>query len=108
MGRPSTRPIRPARGPTAGCSFLAYAASIEETFELLQQTWCNDPLQPEPGGHDPIIGQNPDDKAPPHFTLAVSPGVSVTLDVEGEWVVATGGGYFFSPSLSAIAEPLSA
>ena len=82
---------------------MAYTASIEETFELLQQTWCNDPLQPEPGGHDPIIGQNPDDPQRRRtFTLSAAPGVSATLAVDGEWVLPTGGGYFFSPALSAL------
>jgi len=111
-GVPYGPPFDPGEPASAeadrGLLFLAYTASIEETFELLQQTWCNDPLQPEPGGHDPIIGQNPDDpQRRRSFTLSVAPGVSVTLTVEGEWVVATGGGYFFSPALSAIVEHLA-
>jgi Dyp-type peroxidase family len=86
-----------------GLLFLAYTASIEETFELLQQTWCNDTLQPRPGGHDPIIGQNPVDPARRRtFTLSLRPGVSAEIPVEGEWVIPTGGAYLFAPSISAL------
>lgn len=102
-------PADPAGAATdRGLLFLAYTADIQETFETLQDTWCNNPIQPEPGGHDPIIGQNPNEPQRRRtFTISLGPGVSISIDVEGEWVIPTGGGYFFSPSLSALTEHLA-
>ena len=37
--------------------FVCYGASIEDQFEFLTRRWANSPIQPNFGGHDPIIGQ---------------------------------------------------
>lgn len=44
-------------GVDRGLSFLAYHASLVQSFETLTKNWANRPLTPNPKGHDPIIGQ---------------------------------------------------
>ena len=44
-----------------GLMFLCYVGSIEDQFEFLQRRWANSDVQPNFGGHDPIIGQNGSD-----------------------------------------------
>jgi Dyp-type peroxidase family len=96
-------------GIDRGLLFLAYTASIESTFELLQASWANRNDQPEVGGHDLIIGQNPQPAAQRRrtITFASENGALVALEVSGEWVIPTGGGYFFAPSISAIRDVLT-
>src|SRR5262249_48479631 len=40
-----------------GLMFVCYGATIEDQFEFLTRRWANSALQPNLGGHDPIIGQ---------------------------------------------------
>ena len=40
-----------------GLMFLCYGATIEDQFEFLTRRWSNSPIQPNVGGHDPMIGQ---------------------------------------------------
>ncbi len=49
--------LRRDDGVDRGLVFAAHMASIVDQFEFLPQNWTNDPLQPEGGGHDPLIGQ---------------------------------------------------
>ncbi|KAJ7484509.1 Dyp peroxidase [Mycena latifolia] len=64
-----------------GLAFVAYQSNIENGFQFLQHSWASNPNFVEPGvGFDPII----------------------------DFVVSRGGEYFFSPSLSAIRNTLSA
>jgi hypothetical protein len=83
-------------------------ASIVDQFEFLPQNWTNDPLQPEGGGHDPLIGQE-DAGARRRFVEVprASDGTSVRIRIDREVVVPTGGGYFFAPSTAALAGVLS-
>jgi Dyp-type peroxidase family len=97
-----------------GLLFLAYQTSIEQQFEFVQKTWVNNPDFKDTAensalksGHDLIIGQNgaaPDRKRT--FVLNVAgPGGTVeakTVETTEEWVIPTGGGYFFAPSISAL------
>ncbi len=87
-------------GVARGLYFVCLQASIARGFEFIQQTWLSSPgfhgLHGEP---DPIMG-NSDGDCP--FTIPASP---VRLRLQRVPIVVTvrGGGYFFLPSLKAIA-----
>jgi hypothetical protein len=88
--------------------FLCYGATIEDQFEFIQRRWSNSPVQPNLGGFDPVIGQNGRQGSRSRtidFPTASGP---VRLRFGQEWVIPTGGGYFFSPPISAIAGVLGA
>jgi Dyp-type peroxidase family len=91
-----------------GLLFLAYQTDIARQFEFVTSCWVNNPDFKEIGaGHDPIIGQNnlsPDRKR--HFKVNIS-GAERTLETKADWVIPTGGGYFFAPSIKALNETLS-
>ncbi|MEW6297010.1 MAG: Dyp-type peroxidase [Thermodesulfobacteriota bacterium] len=95
-------------GEDRGLLFLAYQTSIERQFEWV--TWnCNDPDFKERGaGYDLIIGQNnrPGEDRRRSFAItwqgADKALRSAVLSTKAEWVVPTGGGYFFAPSLEAL------
>jgi deferrochelatase/peroxidase EfeB len=92
-------------GVERGLHFLCYQTSIEEQFEKIQLDWANNSLAPLVGGHDLIIGQDRDRRRT--FDLLTPDGSSQqTLTAPRQWVVPTGGGYFFTPSISAIRDVL--
>ena len=45
--------------------FVAYVGSIEDQFEFVTRRWANSAVQPNVGGHDPIIGQRDERRQPP-------------------------------------------
>jgi Dyp-type peroxidase family len=97
-----------ARGQR-GLLFLSVQTSIEEQFEFLQTRWMNDPTRPKmPGGHDILIGQNgqPQEKGVRRCTLFGSGLQTGVVETDAKWVIPTGGGYFFLPSVSALREVL--
>ena len=115
-------------GVDRGLHFLCYQTSITNQFEFIVKNWVNNPDFKEPegkganpgpnqpekqgGGHDPIIGQNGrDGKRVRHFNVTFVEGGKVqtrrisTADGAGngiEWVIPTGGGYFFAPSIDTL------
>jgi Dyp-type peroxidase family len=88
-------------GLDRGLHFLCYQTSIEQQFELLQTDWANTTLNPKPGGHDLIIGQSESGGART-FELSTANNAVDTITAPRLFVVPTGGGYFFSPSISAL------
>jgi deferrochelatase/peroxidase EfeB len=90
-----------------GLMFLSYMGSIEDQFEFLQRRWANSPVQPNFGGHDPIIGQNGTSSGRVRELDFPTPTGSVKIKYKEEWVIPTGGGYFFSPTISAIMNVLA-
>jgi Dyp-type peroxidase family len=93
-----------------GLLFMSYQGSIQDQFEFVVKTWVNRSNAPHdslpPTGHDPVIGQSGDprfvrlphdpDPAADEFSLPDQP-----------WVVMTGGGYFFTPPISALSGALA-
>ena len=88
--------------------FLCYGATIEDQFEFLTRRWVNSPIQPNHGGHDPILGQADRRGNRTRFVDFPTPGGSRRIRLKDEWVTPTGGGYFFSPPIHAIVGVLGA
>jgi Dyp-type peroxidase family len=95
-------------GVDRGLVFAAHMASIVDQFEFLPQNWINDPLQPEGGGHDPLVGQEDAGGRRRWIEVPRASGPPVRLRLDREVVVPTGGGYFFAPSIPAMARALAA
>jgi deferrochelatase/peroxidase EfeB len=86
-----------------GLMFICYGSTIEDQFELLTRRWVNSPIQPNFGGHDPIIGQRDEHGARARFIDFPTPSGPRRIRLKDEWVIPTGGGYFFAPPINAIA-----
>ncbi len=98
---------RVAEAQDRGILFLSIQASIEDQFEFLHR-WINNPARPRgPGGHDMVAGQN----------AASADGVrrcqlfgtdlkTQQVSATQPFVIATGGGYFFLPSLGLLEDLL--
>jgi deferrochelatase/peroxidase EfeB len=86
-------------GVERGLYFICLQASIARGFEFIQQSWLANPgflgLHREP---DPIIGGS----GTRHLTIPAEP-VRLRLTDVPTVVTHVGGGYFFVPSLSALA-----
>ncbi len=115
-GIPFGDPLLDRLHPTAaelkaerGLLFISYQTSIENQFEFLTQDWSNSEVNPFGGGHDAIVGQNQEqgNDRTRKFELMGTDGSMETIDIPIEWVIPTGGGYFFSPSISALKQVLS-
>jgi Dyp-type peroxidase family len=92
-----------------GLMFLCYQSSIANQFRFLTQRWVNQPGLPHGDhGHDPILGQSGRDSERKRWLVVVGTnGEQRTLELPHDFVTATGGGYFFAPSLRAIRDVLA-
>jgi Dyp-type peroxidase family len=117
FGDPYYPPPDPANDPDTGnrgLLFACYQTSIEDQFEFVTQTWVNNPEfknRSENGqlqsGHDLIIGQTNDKGTRTRRCVLRIPQAgggtnTVTVTTNEEWVIPTGGGYFFAPSIDAL------
>ncbi len=85
-----------------GLLFLAYQTSITRQFEFVSQQWVNNPeFSDDHAGHDGILGQNGDGDRVRSVSLQ-SPSGQKSVPLPKDWVMATGGGYFFTPSMSGL------
>jgi Dyp-type peroxidase family len=85
-----------------GLLFLAYQTSIEGQFEFVTQNWVNNPdFRAAKAGFDLVIGQN-SAAGENRVRRAQINGRDVDTKGFGEWVIPTGGEYFFAPSLAAL------
>ncbi len=92
----------PAGKTDRGLLFLSFQTSIGNQFEFLQNVWANDVGKPTPqvtpnSGQDLIIGQTANRA---RFLQLGHDGPSVHTNLD--WVLPTGGGYFFAPSRTAL------
>jgi len=91
-----------------GLMFLCYGSTIEDQFELITRRWVNSALQPNFAGHDPVIGQRDSRGVRRRFIDVPTPAGTRRISIEDEWVIPTGGGYFFAPPIDAISDVLGA
>jgi len=92
-----------------GVLFLSIQASIENQFEFLQSRWMNDPSRPKmPGGNDMIVGQNAAAEHDVRQCTIFGGGLQqAQVSAANQWVIPTGGGYFFVPSISALRDVIA-
>ncbi|KAJ7255242.1 fungal peroxidase [Mycena rebaudengoi] len=88
-----------------GLAFVCYQSNIGQGFEFLQKVWANSNFFAHGTGADPIIGAQGGAARSITGLDPTDPNKSITLTTD--FVVSRGGEYFFSPSLSAIANTLS-
>ncbi|KAF7335654.1 DyP-type peroxidase [Mycena venus] len=89
-----------------GLAFVAYQSNITAGFQFLQHSWANNQKFVHSGvGFDPIIGANAGAQRPVNGLDPTNTTRNFTLTID--FVVSRGGEYFFSPSISAIANTLS-
>ena len=90
-----------------GLLFLCYQTSIRDQFEQLTIDWVNSTVNPELGneeGFDMLLGQNGTSGSNRERSCVFQStgGEQASVSTLSEWIVPTGGGYFFCPSIDAI------
>ncbi|MBR0848362.1 Dyp-type peroxidase [Bradyrhizobium diazoefficiens] len=101
-------------GRERGLIFVSYQASIERQFEFLMQNWVNGDDLPHVGsGRDAVLGRHRPQEGAPASSIEIvdGEGKSHRLVQMQDFIVARGGGYFFSPSITGLeqltAEPVA-
>jgi Dyp-type peroxidase family len=106
-GIPYGTQISDAANTDRGLLFMCYQKDISLQFEYIQRKFSNNPRFPRPDqgilhGHDPIIGL-PKGVAGKGFANIFLPHKkNVLMQGLNQWVITTGGEYFFSPSISSL------
>lgn len=109
-------PGAPADGVDRGLLFLSYQTDIQNQFMFLANRWANAANRPVasvapalPGvvvgdGFDMVIGSNPDGERERFFVCydGTTAARTETGAAQPDWVFATGGGFYFSPAISAV------
>jgi Dyp-type peroxidase family len=93
-----------------GLLFQCVQASIEDQFEFLMARWMGDPTRPKmPGGHDLLVGQNTaEDENRMRKCVLFGTGLQqAEIGTAAQWIIPTGGGYFFLPSIPALKDVLA-
>ena len=85
-----------------GLLFLSYQTSIVEQFKFIQNSWANATARPVADGLDPIIGQDGTAQDRRWLRFFSPSRWQRTCPFDGRWVIATGGEYFFAPSLRGL------
>jgi Dyp-type peroxidase family len=114
-GIPYGEPLADPAGPDPqngdrGLLFVSYQTSIVDQFEFLNHRWMGSPVNPRsPSGHDMVVGQNGQPgEGRERRCVVIGKGLQeATITTSRDFVVPTGGGYFFSPSVSALRETLA-
>jgi len=116
-GPPFDRSKHDSFNSDRGLLFLSYQSSIKNQFEFLTKNWMNRPDRPtnapspnnNDSGYDMLVGQNgfSDRIRYGHFQKNVNNNVLEEQVATGglsilDWVIPTGGGYFFSPSIRSL------
>jgi Dyp-type peroxidase family len=104
-GIPYGKQISVEQNTDRGLLFMCYQKNIATQFEFLQANFANCSRFPakENGlyhGHDPIIGRPKSNEI--SFVNLISKEKTTLIEGLKQWVVTTGGEYFFSPSISAL------
>jgi hypothetical protein len=113
---PARSPPFPGQDCHSRLLFVGYLAFVENQFEFLMIDRANSTVNPRsyprddgehPAGHDPLIGQQAKGSRERMFTLRVDEQTFEPVNLPREWVISTGGGYFFAPSITALKTVLS-
>jgi Dyp-type peroxidase family len=100
------RPAAAVNRRERGLLFVSYQRSISQQFETLNSDWMNNLNAPTPFsiGHDLLVGQqrSADGRhaAREADLFRDTTGPATRLSTPRQWVVPTGGGYLFAPSIS--------
>jgi len=88
-----------------GLLFLSIQVSIEDQFEFLMCRWMGDASRPKtPGGHDMLAGQNSavGEGRERRCVIFGAGAQQAEIRSSNQWIIPTGGGYFFVPSTSTL------
>lgn len=94
-----------------GLLFLSQQASLTRQFEFLVAKWMNSPTNPRsPSGFDLLVGQNGEPGGDRKRAAVVFGENLATAGISApeDFVIPTGGGYFFTPSISALNDVIAA